>query len=228
MSNCPVAKNLAEVRDRIVDAAVRAGRPVSAVELIAVSKTVPVEAIQAAYAAGQRVFGESRVRELEEKTAQCPEDCQWHMIGHLQRNKVRQVLRYSSFIHSVDSVMLLERIDRIAAEEGLRPSVLLEVNLTGEPSKFGVAPEQCPGLMQQALGLAHLQCSGLMTMAPYGAEQALLHQVFGGLRRLRDEMQVKFDVALPDLSMGMSDDFEVAIAEGATWVRVGSAIFGER
>jgi pyridoxal phosphate enzyme (YggS family) len=150
------------------------------------------------------------------------------MIGHLQANKVRPVVRHAAWIHSVDSLDLLQRIDRIAGEEGRCPAVLLEINVSGEESKFGLAPAAVPAVIEGGLACANLRLAGLMTMAPYEAPEAELRKIFGGLRTLRDSQQTSFNIALPELSMGMSGDFPIAVAEGATIVRIGTAIFGER
>ena len=195
---------------------------------MAVSKTKPVELIRRAYDAGQRVFGENRVQELTAKAPVLPADCEWHLIGPLQRNKVRAAVRHAAYIHSVDSRQLIARIDRIAAEENVQPRILLQINALGEETKSGVDAKAARELLPDALSAPHISCRGLMTMAPFGVGDDQLRHVFGGLRQLRDELQDEFGVALPDLSMGMSGDFPVAVAEGATMVRVGTAIFGSR
>ena len=223
-----IPANLTEVRERISAAASRAGRPAGRVRLIAVSKTVDDEAIRLAYAAGQRAFGENRVREMAGKSARLPADCEWHLIGQLQRNKVRPAVTCAAWIHSADGVPLLRRIDRIAAEEGVRPRVLIEVNISGEDSKSGIPPEQAAILLDAVRDLPSLSCVGLMTLAPYGAAERVLRQVFGGLRALRDRLAAATGMPLPELSMGMSGDYEIAVEEGATMVRVGTAIFGSR
>lgn len=223
-----IADNLQRVQDRMAAAAARAGRRADDVRLIAVTKTLPAEAVLEAYAAGQRLFGENRVQELAAKAPRLPADCQWHLIGHLQANKVRHALPHAAWLHALDSLELIQRTDRIAGEEGRRPVVLLEVNVSGEATKFGAAPGTVPALAEAALRSPHLELRGLMTMAPYGASEAELHRVFGGLRGLRDRLAAALGAPLPELSMGMSGDFEAAIAEGATLVRVGTAIFGAR
>jgi hypothetical protein len=223
-----VAENLQRVRERIAAAAARSGRCAADVRLVAVTKTVASEAVREAYAAGQRLFGENRVQELAVKAPALPSDCQWHLIGHLQGNKARLAVRHAAWLHALDSVDLAERVDRIALEEGKRPEVLLEVNLSGETSKFGIAAAAAPALAEAALRSPHLALRGLMTLAPYGAPEAELRRLFAGLRELRDRLAAALGVPLPELSMGMSGDFEAAIAEGATLVRIGTAIFGER
>jgi pyridoxal phosphate enzyme (YggS family) len=228
MSGNEIGKQFLEMQAAVAQAVVAAGRPARSARLLAVSKTVPQDLVMDSYAAGAREFGESRPQELAEKAAKLPADCIWHMIGHLQANKVRPVVRCAAWIHSVDSLDLLQRIDRIAGEEGKRPSVLFEVNVSGEESKFGLAPSAVPALVEAGLACANLRLAGLMTMAPYDAPETELRKIFGGLRQLRDELQARFNIQLPELSMGMSGDFPIAVAEGATIVRIGTAIFGER
>ncbi|MEA4862822.1 MAG: YggS family pyridoxal phosphate-dependent enzyme [Victivallaceae bacterium] len=188
--------------------------------LVAVSKTFPASDIQEIYDCGQRSFGESRASELAEKVKSLPADIEWHFIGHLQSNKVKAVVEYSSWIHAVDSLKLLERIDRIAGELGKRPKLLLEVNVSGEESKFGLRPEELAELL--AFKPEHCEVVGLMTMAPDGAPEPELRRIFTTLAGLAKS------VGLPELSMGMSGDYPIAVECGATMVRVGSAIFGRR
>lgn len=220
--------NLAQVRGRIATLAAAAGRAPESVRLVAVSKTVAAEAVRQALAAGQTEFGENQVQELTRKAQVLGGACTWHLIGHLQSNKVRPAVRAAAWIHSVDSTALLERIDRIAAEEGRCPIVLLQVNLSGETTKSGAPPDRVEELVLCARRCTHLSCRGLMTMAPFEAPESVLHSVFGGLRELRDRLQDRTGVPLPELSMGMSGDYPVAIEEGATLVRIGTAIFGPR
>lgn len=223
-----ISGNLNAILERIAAAAAKAGRDSATVRLLAVSKTVPVAQIAEAHAAGQRLFGENRVQELRAKAPLLPADCEWHLIGHLQENKVRHAVQCAAWIHALDTADLLRRVDRVAGEEGRRPVVLLEVNLSGEQTKFGVAPNGVRAVLEAALRSPHLECRGFMTMAPYAAPEVELRHIFGGLRELRDRLAAEFGVALPELSMGMSGDFETAIAEGATLVRIGTAIFGAR
>lgn len=223
-----IKENLAEIRESIAAAARKAGRRAESVKLIAVSKTFPPEAVQSAYNAGQRRFGENRVQELARKTAALPEDTEWHMIGHLQSNKASLALENATYIHTVDSVKLLKKLDRIAGELGRSPKILLEINISGEESKFGAAAEAAAELVKNALECENIRVAGLMTMAPFAASESELRFVFGSLRRLRDALQNKFGLSLPELSMGMSGDFEIAIEEGATMVRIGTSIFGRR
>ncbi len=223
-----IQENLVEVRERIVVAAKKAGRDPQSVKLIAVSKTFPVEAVQSAYDAGQRLFGENKVQDLAFKSAALPKDIQWHMIGHLQSNKTKSAVENVDYIHAADSVKLLQRIDRLAGELGRSPKVLLEINISGEESKFGVDVESLKELAQAATQCKNITVAGLMTMAPFEVSESELRFVFSSLRKLRDNLQVEFALDLPELSMGMSDDFEIAIEEGATMVRVGTSIFGKR
>jgi pyridoxal phosphate enzyme (YggS family) len=228
MDAVDIPANLAGVRRRIEAAAAASGRQPDAVRLVAVSKTVGADDVRRALEAGQRDFGENQVQELARKALSLPDPCTWHLIGHLQSNKVRAAVRTAAWIHSVDSTALLERIDRICAEEGYCPTVLLQVNLSAEPTKSGVPAPATEELLRCALRCQHLTCRGLMTMAPYEAPEGELRAVFGGLRELRDRLQDRIGAALPELSMGMSGDFAIAIEEGATVVRIGTAIFGPR
>lgn len=222
-----IAENLHQIHARMAVALAQSGRSAGAVRLIAVSKTFPAEAIAEAHAAGQIQFGENRVQELIDKAPRLPTDCEWHLIGHLQQNKVRQALTYAAWIHSVDSLRLLNRINLLATEMGVTPGILLEVNVSGEESKFGLAPDAVEAVLEAGRG-GPARCRGLMTVAPLEASTSELRAVFAGLRRLRDRLAGNTGLELPELSMGMSSDFEIAIAEGATLVRVGSAIFGRR
>lgn len=223
-----VAENLMDVKTAIETAAKAAGRAPSSVRLLAVSKTFPVDSILDAYRAGQRLFGENRAQEIEGKAAILPKDIEWHFIGHLQGNKAAGVVKVADWIHSVDSIRLLERIDRLAGEQGRSPRILIEVNISGEGSKCGLRPEEAHGVAEATIGKSHVRLSGLMTMAPYGASKEQLADVFSGLRGLRDDLECKLGLKLPELSMGMSGDYVEAIAQGSTIVRVGSAIFGNR
>lgn len=222
-----ISDNLQRVRERIAAAALNSGRTLSEVTLLAVSKTFSAETVAEALAAGQCKFGENRVQELAKKAPLLPTTCHWHLIGHLQQNKVRQALQYASVIQSVDSLPLLQRINRIAAEMHLTPEILLEINISGETSKFGARPDEAEMLLEATRG-GPARCTGLMTIAPLQASETELAAVFSGLRKLRDHLVSSSGLALPELSMGMSGDFEIAIAEGATIVRIGSAIFGQR
>lgn len=222
------ADRLDAIQSEIAEAAARAGRAAADVELVAVSKTHPPEAVAEAVSAGQFLFGESRVQEARVKIAEAPARARWHFIGHLQKNKVRQALPLFELIHSVDSLALAADIERIADEEGARPRVLLEVNLAGEATKFGFSPAALRPGMEELLGLSRLTIEGLMTIPPPAPEPEDSRRYFAGLRELRAALEQEFQVKLPTLSMGMSGDFAVAVEEGATLVRVGTALFGER
>jgi pyridoxal phosphate enzyme (YggS family) len=223
-----VAENLETVRARIAGAAARAGRDPSDIELVAVSKTHPAELIQEAAEAGQEIFGENRVQEALAKIPLLPGKLRWHLIGHLQSNKVRKALPHFELIHGIDSADLAADVDRIAAELGFFPKVLLEVNVSGEGSKHGFHPEELERRFEALLALPRLQVEGFMTMAPLAPEAEASRPCFRSLRALRDKLSARAGIPLPVLSMGMSGDYEVAVEEGATLVRVGSAIFGSR
>lgn len=223
-----LSNRLEFIHSRLAAAAARAGRAASEVELIAVSKTHPAELVREAFAAGQPVFGENRVQELLAKAPLLPAALRWHLIGHLQKNKIRKVLPVVELIHGVDSLELAREIDRIAGELGLFPRALLEVNVSGEASKFGFPPEVLQSQLDEILALPRLQVEGLMTIAPLVEKPEQARPFFAALRQLRDRLAISSGAPLSTLSMGMSGDFEVAIEEGATLIRVGSAIFGSR
>jgi len=223
-----IADNLARVNDRIAAAAARADRDPAALTLVAVSKTWPAERIAEAAEAGQIDFGENKVQELIAKAPALPDHLCWHLIGHLQKNKVRKVLPLCGLIHSVDSLDLARRIDRIAGEESLRCEGLLQVNVAGDDAKFGFSVEEAREAFAEIAGLEQLAIRGLMTVPAYDEDPEKVRPHFARLRDLRDELAEASGLDLPELSMGMSHDFEVAIEEGATLVRVGSAIFGQR
>jgi len=223
-----IAKRLDKVRAEMGDAAAKVGRKIEEVELLAVSKTHSAEKVGEAVAAGQLLFGESKVQETRAKSPLLPSHLRWHFIGHLQKNKVRHALPLFELIHSIDSVDLAQQVDRIAKEDGFFPRVLLEVNVAGEGTKFGFKPEALEQAIEQLLKLQRLSIEGLMTIPPLSAEREKSRPYFTRLRSFRDELEQKFSVKLPHLSMGMSDDFAVAIEEGATLVRVGTRIFGPR
>jgi pyridoxal phosphate enzyme (YggS family) len=222
------AIRLAQVRKRMADAARKSGRTAEQIELVAVSKTHAAEKVQEAIEAGQLLFGESRVQEARAKIPLLPSRLRWHFIGHLQKNKIRHALPLFELLHGIDSLALAQEIERIAEEEGIRPRVLLEVNVAGEASKHGFSPEALRRDLEAALSLGRLTIEGLMTLPPLAPEAEASRQYFIALRKLRDQLEAEFDVRLPQLSMGMSSDFPIAIEEGATLVRVGTAIFGER
>lgn len=221
-------ERIESIRSRIAAAAARCGRDPASVELLAVSKTFPVETIREAVEAGQLLFGENRVQELLAKAPQLPAKLQWHHIGHLQSNKVRKVLPVASYIHGIGSADLARDVDRIAAELGLRPKVYLEVNLAAEGSKHGFSAEKLRSSLEELCSLRRLEIQGLMCIPPFAADADASRPYFVQLRELRDELEKTGGAPLPLLSMGMSHDFEIAVEEGATIVRVGSAIFGGR
>lgn len=219
---------LESVRGRIRAACGRSGRDESEVCLLAVSKRFPVEVIEPVVRAGQMDLGESRQQEAAEKVEALPSQVRWHFIGKLQRNKVRKVLKDFPTIHSVDSLKLATYMDRVAGELGLVSNVYLEVNQAGEERKGGFSEEQLMSSLEEILGFKRLNLLGLMTIPPVADSPEETRAWFRKLRELRDRVECKGGCALPGLSMGMSNDFEVAIEEGSTVVRVGSAIFGAR
>ncbi|HSH39747.1 MAG TPA: YggS family pyridoxal phosphate-dependent enzyme [Chthoniobacterales bacterium] len=223
-----VAANLQLLEARIAAACEKAGRSRDDVQLVAVSKKQDAEKLRAAFDAGQAIFGESKVQEARAKIPLLPAALRWHFIGHLQKNKIRHALPLFEMFHSVDSLALAQDMQRIGDEEGMRPRVLLEVNVAAEGSKFGFAPENLKEQMEALLQLDRLEIEGLMTIPPFAPEAEDSRGYFVQLRKLRDAIEQEFALRLPQLSMGMSNDYEVAIEEGATFVRVGTAIFGER
>lgn len=223
-----MTERIAAIQERISSACARAGREPGSVTLVAVSKTHPPEAIREAANAGLTVFGESRVQEARAKIPLCPSGISWHLVGHLQSNKVKHAVQLFEVIHSVDSFRLLEAVDRACDEAGRRMDVLLEVNVSGEAVKFGLGPEAVPDVLKRANELMRVNVAGLMTMPPFAEDAEKARPHFRRLRELRDKWRAESGFALDQLSMGMSGDFEVAIEEGATLVRVGTALFGER
>lgn len=229
-----IGARIASARARIASACARAGRSPDEVTLVAVSKTVPAARLREAVAAGQRIFGESRIQEAGPKISEISETesvpLVWHLIGHLQSNKARRAVEMFDMIESVDSLALAERLDRIAGEMGRRLPVLLEVNLGGEGSKSGFAPEEALPAIERVGRLEHLDLRGLMSVPPYLEEAEETRPFFRRLREMRDEAR-RSGVAgegFVELSIGMSHDFEIAIEEGATLVRIGTALFGQR
>lgn len=225
-----IAENLAAVEKNIIDACERAGRSREEVTLISVSKTKPPEMIEEAYQLGKREFGENKAQEMKEKHALLPGDIKWHFIGHLQTNKVKYVVGRACLIHSVDSLRLAEAIEQESAKKDVVSRILLEVNVAGEESKFGLKPEDTLALARQIARLPHVQIRGLMTIAPYVDDPEQNREVFRRLRELSVDIGSKNidNVSMGVLSMGMTGDYQVAIEEGATYVRVGTGIFGER
>lgn len=220
--------NLERVQSNIAAAAQKAGRSADEVRLVAVSKTHPSESVRDAHHAGQNLFGESRIQEARAKIPELPSSLEWHFIGHLQKNKIRHALPLFELFHSVDSLALARDLNRIADEVGSRPRVLLEVNVSGEGSKFGFRPETLQAEIEDLLALPRLTIEGLMTIPPLAPEAESSRRFFVQLRELRDALQNEFQLRLGELSMGMTNDYPIAVEEGATMVRVGTAIFGER
>jgi pyridoxal phosphate enzyme (YggS family) len=227
-----LAERLADVRQRIARAAARAGRTAGEVRLVAVSKTYPIESVRAAAGAGQLDFGENRVQEALPKIAAATDlPLRWHLIGHLQSNKARKAAAAFPFIHSVDRIELLDALDRAASEAGARPEVLVQVDLAGEVTKHGAGIGQLRPLFEAAARCRALQLAGLMLLPPFFDDPERARPFFRELRAIRDRLVhdgVVPSGAMRELSMGMSHDFEVAVEEGATMVRVGTAIFGPR
>jgi pyridoxal phosphate enzyme (YggS family) len=223
-----IANNLEQVRTRIAESAQRVNRAPEDVLLLAVTKTHPAGTIREAMEAGQIDFAESKLQEARLKIPELPSRLRWHFIGHLQSNKARQVLSLFQVIHSVDSAELLSHLSRISGEEGVYPRVCLQVNVAAEASKFGFEPAQLLRDLDRVLTVDRVQIEGLMTVPPLGPEAESSRRYFVRLRELRDEIERRSGARLPHLSMGMSNDYAVAVEEGATMVRVGTAIFGER
>ena len=225
-----IRDRLSEVKENIRKACEKAGRSPEEVTLIAVSKTKPLFMLEEAYEAGARDFGENKVQEILEKHPRMPEDARFHMIGHLQRNKVKQVLPHAVLIHSVDSLRLAEQISQEAEKLGMTAKILLEVNVAKEESKFGMMPEEVPEMVEQIAALPHLQIEGLMTIAPFVDDPEKNRPVFRKLYQLSVDIKKKNidNVNMSVLSMGMTGDYQVAVEEGATMIRVGTGIFGAR
>jgi pyridoxal phosphate enzyme (YggS family) len=227
-----LSERFANVRQRVEDAARRSGRATEEIKLVAISKTHPAEILRAAIEAGITELGENRVQEAEAKIVELGrEAARWHLVGHLQSNKTRRAVQLFDVIHSLDSPELAQRLDRVCVEEG-RPElpVLIQVNLAGEKTKTGIDPRDLPELLEATAACRHLQLIGLMTLPPYFENADCGRPFFKALRDLRDQMKLegRFGDLRGELSMGMSHDFEIAIEEGATILRVGTAIFGER
>ena len=225
-----IKEQLEEVRERVNAACLRAGRDPKSVTLIAVSKTKPAQAVQEAYEAGARDFGENKVQEILQKQPALPQDIRWHMIGHLQRNKVHQVIGKAVLIHAVDSLRLAEQIEQEAAKQNMDVDVLLEINVAKEESKYGFFLEDAEEAIRRISALPHVHIKGLMTIAPFVENPEENRGIFQKLYQFSVDIDAKNidNVTMGVLSMGMSGDFEVAIEEGATMVRVGTSIFGVR
>lgn len=225
-----IRENLIFVREKMDEALQRAERDRQAVSLIAVSKTKPVSMIQEAYDAGIRDFGENKVQELCDKYEQLPKDIRWHMIGHLQRNKVKYLIGKTVLIHGVDSLRLAEEISKEASRQKTDVDILIEVNCAQEDTKFGVSPDEAPGLVEQIAVLPGVHIKGLMTIAPFVENPEENRKYFRQLRQLAVDIRRKNvdNVSMDVLSMGMTNDYEIAVEEGSTFVRVGTGIFGTR
>lgn len=223
-----LADNLQSVLAAIAAATARAGRAPGSVRLVAVTKTWPSEVVREIVEAGHLVLGENKVQELLEKVGALPAEVEWHLIGHLQQNKIRKVLPHCALIHSVDSLDLARGLSRIAGELGITTSLLLQVNVANDDAKFGFPVNELRAGLGELMALPHLRICGLMTVPPYEDELEKVRPHFKKLRELRDELASAHSCALPELSMGMSHDFVTAIEEGATLVRIGSSIFGQR
>ncbi len=225
-----LAENLKAVEERICKACERANRNREEVTLIAVSKTKPVSMLEEVYREGIRCFGENKVQELTDKYEQLPDDVRWHMIGHLQRNKVKYIIGKTELIHSVDSIRLAETIEQEAAKKDIIADILIEVNVAEEESKFGLKVDEVIPLIEKIAKFPHIRIKGLMTIAPYVENPEENRNVFARLQKLSVDIAEKNidNVSVGVLSMGMTNDYEIAIEEGATMVRVGTGIFGER
>ena len=225
-----LAENLQQVNANIKKACAAVGRAPSEITLVAVSKTKPVSMLQEGYDAGARVFGENKVQEIMDKYDQLPSDIQWHMIGHLQRNKVKYIIDKVAMIHSVDSLRLAQTIEQEAAKKELVMPILLEVNVAEEDTKFGLKVEEVLPLLEQISSFSHIQVKGLMTIAPFVENPEENREVFRTLKKLSVDISAKNinNVTMSVLSMGMTGDYQVAVQEGSTMVRVGTGIFGER
>lgn len=219
------AERLDAVERRIASACEKAGRPRGSVRLLAVSKTKPPEAVREAVACGLRLFGENKVQEAQAKIPLCPSGLEWHLIGHLQTNKAKAAANLFQLIHSVDSVKLLEALESHAATT---LPVLLQVNVSGEASKSGMDPAEVAAAVEASNAMQKVEVHGLMTIPPFAPDPEKTRIHFRALRELRDQVQDETGTPLPELSMGMSHDLEVAIEEGSTWVRIGTDLFGSR
>lgn len=225
-----ISENMKNIEKNIAAAAVKAGRAPEEVQLISVSKTMPVELLREAYEAGARDFGENKVQELCDKYEQLPEDIRWHMIGHLQTNKVKYIIGKTALIHSVDSLHLAEEIEKEAVKHHCEADILLEVNIAGEESKYGLKPEDVSAEAEKISRLPHVHIRGLMTVAPAAEDPENSRVFFRRLKQLSVDIAAKNidNVSMNVLSMGMSGDYETAVEEGASYVRVGTGIFGHR
>jgi len=223
-----VQSRLDEVQGRIEAACKRSGRNVDGVKIVAVTKTFGPDAVAEAAECGMKIIGESRIQEAKQKIQFCPGNLEWHMIGHLQRNKVKDAVSLFRMIHSVDSLRLLETVNSVSAAAGVSMPVCLEVNVSGEGSKFGMKPDEVFTVLENSTSLMNVDVVGLMTVPPFTPDPQGARPFFAALRELRDKCREKTGVPLDELSIGMSNDFEIALEEGATLVRLGSVLFGDR
>lgn len=228
MEESLVTGNVTAVQDRIARSCADAGREVSEITLVAISKRHPPEKVRAAADAGLLVFGENKVQEAAAKIPQCPGNLTWHLVGHLQTNKVKTAVQLFDFIHSVDSAKLLQTLDAACGVFGKIMPVCLQINVSGEASKYGMKPEDLPSVLEIAAGCSHVDVHGLMTIPPFTEDPEKARGYFRHLAELKDRCDTDWNFPLAGLSMGMSHDLEIAIEEGATWVRVGTDIFGKR
>ena len=222
-----LAENLSTLQSSIAGECGKCGRSADEVNLLPVTKRQPLEKLQALYELGERQFAENRVQEMNEKAEMLPDDLTWHLIGPLQSNKVRHALKYATFIHSVDSLKLLDRIERIAGEDGKQVKVFLQVNLTGEQQKRGFSKDKLSEVAESSLEFKNVKIIGLMTMGSVNDDKDATILVFRELQQLQKALQIKYP-EITQLSMGMSGDYKLAIPEGATYIRVGSLLLGER
>ena len=222
-----IEKNLKDLKEKLSQEAVNCQRQADSIQLLPVTKNHGLEKLRFLYGLGEREFGENRVQELNEKAAQLPEDITWHLIGSLQSNKVKAALEHATYIHSVDSLKLLKRIDRIAGELGKKPKILLQANISGEESKSGFSEEQLDEAVKLCASLANITLKGFMTMAPANANEDETFQYFDRLCQIKESYQ-QDNLEITELSMGMSGDFPTAIKAGSTCIRVGTAIMGAR
>ena len=225
-----VVENLKKVEEKIQQACEKSGRSRSEVTLIAVSKTKPIEMMQEAMETGVNIFGENKVQEIVKKEVELPKDVEWHLIGHLQRNKVRQIAGKVKRIHSVDSLRLAEQIQKEYEKIGEIADILLEVNVAREESKYGLMPEKTEAVIREIANFPNIKVHGLMTIAPFVEDPEKNRIHFQNLRKLLVDINAKNidNISMDELSMGMTGDYEVAIEEGATYIRVGTGIFGSR
>ncbi len=228
MKDGTLSYNLNSIKKKIRKYAVECRRDPDEIQLVAVSKNHTVEAINQAMESGQYSFGENRVQELLEKAGKISQNIEWHMIGHLQTNKVKVAVKHCKLIHSVDSLKLLRKINETAHSLNKVQSILIQTNISGESTKYGFTQDELIDNIPEILNLPHINWIGLMTMAPHSASINDIRHVFRSLRLLRDKISDSYYIPLPELSMGMTNDFKIAIEEGSTIVRIGSAIFGIR